>query len=191
MRRLLAAPMLSVIAQVAVDRVRNLPEWQAASDVLLFAPLPEEPDVRPLFEPIPAHRRILVPRMHDKAEGEMEAVVASRPPPGAAWDGEPVREWNQRRYGIWTPVGPPFAPNRVRFALIPGLAFTRDGQRLGRGKGYYDRFLTKLAPDCFKCGIGYDFQLVDDLPTEPHDVPLDAVVTPSGVYRRTDWLPAK
>ena len=65
--------------------------------------------------------------------------------------------------------------------LVPGLAFARDGRRLGRGKGFYDRFLAALRPDCFKCGIGLDFQVVDDLPTEPHDVLLDAVVTPARV----------
>lgn len=191
MRQRLAAPMLTVIAQVAVDRVRQLRQWQEASNALLYAPLPGETDVRTLFEPAAAHRRVLVPRVHDAAEGTMEVVTVDRPPPGAEWDGEPVHGWSRRRFGIWEPVGPATDPGVIDLALVPGLAFTRAGHRLGRGKGYYDRFLAQLRPGCFKCGIGYDFQLVDELPTEPHDVPLDAVVTPAGVYRRTDWLPAK
>lgn len=191
MRRRLATPAPTEAGEALVSQVMQLPEWPDASNILLFSPLPDEPNLRPLFEPTTAHRRILVPRLHDSTEGEMEAVVVHRPPPDAEWDGEPVRGWSRRRFGIWEPRGPATDPELIDIALVPGIAFTRDGRRLGRGMGFYDRFLAKLRPECFKCGIGYDFQLVEDLPTEPHDVLLDAVVTPDTVYRRTDWLPAK
>lgn len=64
--------------------------------------------------------------------------------------------------------------------LVPGLAFTRSGQRLGMGGGYYDRFLAD-HPDTFSIGVCYGWQLVDELPIEPHDQVVDAVVTPGGV----------
>lgn len=191
MRRLLSFPTLSLVGQIIVDRVRHLPQWQQAATVMLYAPLPDEPNLRPLFEPIPGQRRIVVPRMHDRSEGEMEAVEVVDAPPSGDHVAQPVPDWSRRRFGIWEPVGPAIDVATVDFALVPGLAFTRDGRRLGRGRGYYDRFLARLRPDCFKCGIGYDFQLVDDLPTEPHDVLLDAVVMPNGVYRRTEWLRAQ
>ena len=59
---------------------------------------------------------------------------------------------------------------------MPAVAFDRRGGRLGRGKGFYDRLLesTRAA----KIGVGYEFQLLDQLPTEPHDVPMDIVITP-------------
>ena len=66
---------------------------------------------------------------------------------------------------------------------VPGLAFDREGARLGYGKGYYDRFLN--SPALVKLpvliGVGYDFQLVDSLPQGPHDLKLDYIVTPSRV----------
>ena len=68
-------------------------------------------------------------------------------------------------------------PTLLDVVVVPGLAFTPDGRRLGQGGGHYDRFLPRLRPDCRTVGAGFAEQLVDDLPTEPHDVRLDVVVT--------------
>jgi len=62
--------------------------------------------------------------------------------------------------------------------IVPGLAFTADGRRLGYGGGWYDRFLAAASPDACALGVAYPFQMVDDLPAEPHDRPLSAVVLP-------------
>ena len=64
--------------------------------------------------------------------------------------------------------------------LVPGVAFDRDGRRLGRGKGFYDRLLSPVTG--IKCGVGFDFQVREQLPEEPHDVRLDCIMTP------TRWL---
>ncbi len=61
--------------------------------------------------------------------------------------------------------------------IVPGLAFTRDGRRLGYGGGWYDRLLASAAPLARTFGVAYSFQVVDDLPSEPHDVRLTAVVS--------------
>lgn len=61
--------------------------------------------------------------------------------------------------------------------LVPGLAFTRDGGRLGRGGGFFDRFLFHRAQSAAKIGVGFAFQIVDTLPLEAHDVKLNAVIT--------------
>lgn len=65
----------------------------------------------------------------------------------------------------------------VDVAVVPGLAFTIDGRRLGQGGGWYDRVLAQLAPTATTIGVCFSQQLVDDLPTEEHDVVLDRVVT--------------
>jgi len=67
-------------------------------------------------------------------------------------------------------------PGDVTAWIVPGLAFTRDGRRLGYGGGWYDRLLSAASPDSVKLGVAYPFQVVEDLPAEPHDVPLTAVV---------------
>jgi 5-formyltetrahydrofolate cyclo-ligase len=61
--------------------------------------------------------------------------------------------------------------------LVPGIAFTRAGARMGRGFGFFDRFLAHRAAGAIKIGIAFNFQIVESLPLEPHDVKLDLVVT--------------
>jgi 5-formyltetrahydrofolate cyclo-ligase len=65
--------------------------------------------------------------------------------------------------------------------IVPGLAFTADGDRLGQGGGWYDRFLSNIRPICTTIGVGFGQQLVESIPTEPHDVTLDHIVTDLGV----------
>lgn len=82
-------------------------------------------------------------------------------------------------YGI--PEPPPNAPEvepaSLDALLVPGVAFTRSGVRLGQGGGFYDRFIPKMRPDAPRIGLCHSWQVVDDLPTEPHDVRVTHVVT--------------
>ena len=68
------------------------------------------------------------------------------------------------------------SPKEVEAWLVPGLAFTRSGKRLGYGGGWYDRLLAEAPKDVVKLGIAHVFQVVDDLPSEPHDILLSGVV---------------
>ena len=61
--------------------------------------------------------------------------------------------------------------------IVPGLAFTHAGARLGYGGGWYDRFLAAARPEAVSIGVAYAFQIVDSIPSEPHDIPLTAVVS--------------
>ncbi|MGH9132363.1 MAG: 5-formyltetrahydrofolate cyclo-ligase [Ilumatobacteraceae bacterium] len=72
-------------------------------------------------------------------------------------------------------------PVAVDAVIVPGVAFARDGARLGQGGGWYDRFLAAIRPECTTIGVGFEPQLVDALPTEPHDIRLDCIVTESSV----------
>lgn len=69
-------------------------------------------------------------------------------------------------------------PEKIELIIIPGVAFDEKGNRLGHGKGYYDRFLSK-TPNKFKLGLAYDFQLVPEIPTEEHDVKMNGLLTPT------------
>lgn len=68
-------------------------------------------------------------------------------------------------------------PKNVSAWIIPGLAFTKNGKRLGYGGGWYDRLLSSARSDSLKIGVAHDFQIVDDLPSEPHDIRLTRIVT--------------
>lgn len=70
------------------------------------------------------------------------------------------------------------APESIDLIVTPGVAFDERGFRLGHGAGYYDRFLPK-ASRAHKLGLAYDFQVVKELPVEPHDIPLDSLLTPT------------
>ena len=71
----------------------------------------------------------------------------------------------------------PCPAGEIDVVVCPGVAFTADGRRLERGRGYYDRYLGDPAFRGFRVGVCYAHQLVDDLPVEPHDVRIDRVIT--------------
>lgn len=79
-------------------------------------------------------------------------------------------------FGVMEPIsGEIVQPSRVDFAIIPGVAFDRAGNRIGRGKGFYDRLMPQLA-GATKVGVGYGFQLVEAVPTSSFDLPVDVVI---------------
>ena len=79
------------------------------------------------------------------------------------------------RFGIQESEGRLFTDyHQIDLAIIPGMAFTLSGDRLGRGKGYYDRLLPKLS--CPLIGLAFPFQIVDAIPCEPHDIRMTEVI---------------
>jgi 5-formyltetrahydrofolate cyclo-ligase len=90
------------------------------------------------------------------------------------------------RYGLLEPVGPRLGPTALGTAdvvVVPALAVSRNGVRLGRGGGYYDRALSHARPDAVVVALVFDDELLDEVPTEPHDRRVDAVLTPSGGWQ--------
>ena len=75
------------------------------------------------------------------------------------------------------------APTWPDLVVVPGLAFTSTGDRLGQGGGWYDRFLSQVRSGCTTVGVCFAEQVVDSLPLEAHDVAVDHVVTDQGVLR--------
>ena len=152
------------MASAAVcDRVRAGDDYRTAGTVLLYAPLPDEVDVLALMS---GDKRFCFPRyLTDRKYTAARAESLENLLPG--------------RFGILEPTpGMPEIPAReVDLVIIPGLAFDLDCHRLGRGRGFYDRWLLELAG--VKVGVGFDHQLIQAVPREDHDVRLDAVVTPS------------
>lgn len=88
------------------------------------------------------------------------------------------------RFGLAEPDGPPLGPAAIGAAdvvVVPAVAVALTGMRLGKGGGYYDRTLPAVNPGTPVLAVIRDPELVDTIPTEAHDAPLDGVVTPSGV----------
>ena len=143
------------------SHVAALPEYQAARTVMAFVGAKGEPDTDPLFARVAADgKRLVLPRV----EGS-ELVVTDASTPFVV-----------SSFGISEPQGAAIDPSEVDLVIVPGLAFTPDGARLGYGGGYYDRFLARHrgVPTVAVC---FAEQLVDELPTDTHDVPVQRVVS--------------
>ena len=142
--------------------VAQTPQWQAARTVGLFAPLASEPDVNLLWAVL-GERRVCYPRI----AGE-ELVFLSVPSREALLES-----------GRWNLLEPPHrdehiaAPAQIDLLLVPGVAFTLDGHRMGRGGGFYDRFLADFPGATF--GVCFAEQVMAHLPREDHDRPVEAV----------------
>lgn len=91
--------------------------------------------------------------------------------------------WVKGAYGIWEPAStqPWMADGELFAVIVPGLAFTKDGGRLGYGGGYYDRLFERLSEDVLRIGVAYAAQVADWLPLQSHDVRMHFVVTEEGV----------
>jgi 5-formyltetrahydrofolate cyclo-ligase len=93
-------------------------------------------------------------------------------------------ELKENSYGIPEPVGSDeVMPQDIDLVLLPMVAFDRDGHRVGYGKGFYDRFLKSLRPDCVRVGVSYFDPVSRFADVEPHDAPLHLCVTPDAVHR--------
>lgn len=153
-------------------RVRSLDAWMRARTVLLFSPLPDEPDLWPL----------VAVALSEGRQVAMPVFIPATGVYGARRILDPARDLVVGRFGVREP-GPgcdevPLAT--LDLAVVPGLAFTPEGWRLGRGKGFYDRLLK--ATPALRCGVGRNEQLVAHLPAEQHDTQLDFVLTPSATH---------
>lgn len=169
-----AAVLASPASADLCARLQSSPVWQAARAVLLFFPVASEPDIAPLLTDALAAGKLLALPRFNAAANAYEAVGVI----------DPVRELVTGPFQVREPVATcPVVPlNRLDLALVPGLGFDARGHRLGRGKGHYDRLLVGF--NGMKIGVAFDFQIVDAVPCEAHDIALDAVVTP------TRWIDA-
>lgn len=81
------------------------------------------------------------------------------------------------QFGIGEPTGEEYTElDKIEMIIVPGVAFDGRNNRMGRGRGFYDRLL-KSTPNAFKVGVAFDFQMVEEVPVEAFDVPMDAVIT--------------
>lgn len=136
-------------------------QYQNAAVVMLFSPLWDEVDVKRLFErAFDAKKRVILPTI---VNGDIVPVEL-----------KPDTEWRVGKYNIDEPMAEPY-DGGIDLVIVPGVAFDADGNRLGRGKGFYDRFLINY-PNAYKIGVGFEFQLVDEIPTEPFDIKMDEVI---------------
>lgn len=150
------------------------PQLRSAHTILFYAPMPDELDVWPLLEKLLKTPTICALPAFDTATQSYSARRVKNL----------ETDIFRGKFGVSEPVPEcEVVPlNRFDLVLVPGMAFDAAGHRLGRGKGFYDRILS--ATSGVKCGVAYDFQLQETIPTEAHDVQVNFIFTPSRCVRR-------
>lgn len=151
-------------------RLEDVPAFRAARTVALYAPLGTEVDSADVARRLSARgARVVYPR---SLVSERRLVFSRCEPEDLVRGPLGARE---------PPEGlPAVDPGEIDCVVMPGVAFSLEGLRLGRGGGYYDVTLRSL-PRAARVGVAFDLQVVPAVPREPHDAPLDAVVTEARV----------
>ena len=168
-----AADAATSAAQIA-DRVLAHPAWEQALTVHTYvSSLPGEVDTHRLIDhALEQSKRVVVPVVVGLGQPLRHAEIAG------------LDELAPARWNLLQPSEPRFVDAAdTGLVLVPGVLFDVHGYRVGHGGGFYDRFLLGLA-DATRIGLIYDEFLVDRIPIEDHDVPVDVVITPSGVHPR-------
>jgi 5-formyltetrahydrofolate cyclo-ligase len=154
------------------ETVLTLPEIRDATTVMAFWSFGSEVDTAPVLEGLErAGKRVVLPRV--EGQDVVAVVYASGDEVAAA------------AFGAMEPTGTALVgPEEVDVVIAPGVAFDREGHRVGYGGGFYDRFLPRTRQGVAAIAIAFDLQVVDDpLPVGAFDRPVDAIVTGSEVIR--------
>ena len=158
------APELLRRSGVIFSRVEQSELFARAATVALYHSLPGEPSTTAFIERWQGRKTILLPCVTDAG------MLFRR------FDGD----CRTGCFGIKEPTGAEVSPENIDFMVVPGMAFDRLGNRLGRGKGYYDRYLDGAAKEGIDIpciGVCFSFQYFDSIPHAPHDRRMDAVIT--------------
>lgn len=152
-------------SEIVFSAIEKMVCFQSAQSVLFYHSLPDELPTHEVVETWATMKDLYLPRVkgYDLEIAPFGELVA------------------EKRFGIEEPVAPCVDPSLIDLVIVPAVALDKNGNRLGRGKGFYDRFLPKCV-NAYKIGVGFDCQIVDNLSVEAFDIPLDAVVSASKTY---------
>ncbi len=150
------------------DQLKQLIVEHDPPAVLGFLPLSDEPDIRPVLQLLlDQQRTVAVPRILDAGHMEPARLLSLD-----------VEHLDRDTHGVLTPKSlEPVAMDSIGLILIPGVAFDLDGGRLGRGGGYYDRFLSRIQHPVITVGCCFQCQIFSRIETGPQDVPVSKVLT--------------
>lgn len=154
-----------------VEHIRQLAQWKRAGQVFAFIPFPSEPDITPLLDlGLEQGKKVLVPVCEEN--GIMRFTPLSK-------------DWRNTlqmgKHSILCPMDDEETSETPKswmtpLILVPGLGYTKEGARIGRGGGYYDRYLQTWGDRMFKVGVCHRIQLLTELPVDFHDQMVDIVV---------------
>lgn len=159
---------IQLISSLICDNFSNSKEYIKAAKIAAFYPLPCEIDLTPLFQD--KSKSFYLPVIKENREMDLCKY-------------QECSELTLNQYGICEPCqGNEVEPEDLDLIIVPALVVDKKGHRLGYGKGYYDRFLSRLPENCTKIVPIASELIVDEIPYDNYDVPVDMVVTQFEVY---------
>ncbi len=156
-------------SQKISKQLKNIVQFHQAKSLFIYLAAEDEVQTLPLIKNLLAHNKIVtVPKIFDQ-----QTIAPVRIKDTAAL--------TKNKFGILEPDSEEKYSGTIETALVPGLAFTPAGDRLGRGNGYYDRYLAQ-NPDIFTIGLAFEEQILPELPSTANDQKIDMVLTESQIY---------
>ena len=150
-------------SEAVMEELERMPEFQRAEVVLLYWSMDDEVQTHSFVERWYGQKTVLLPCV----AGD-NLLLRQYKGPASMTPGE--------QFGILEPTGEVWTDlDAVQLIVVPGVAFDEHNNRMGRGRGFYDRLL-KLTPRALKVGVAYTFQVLSEIPVDPFDVPMDAVI---------------
>lgn len=165
-----ASPSERARASELIDRLfRAMSGWESCQSILFFAPQPNEPDIwRLIGHAVATKKTVALPKFDPTGKEYRAAAVRSL-----------GNDLEKGRFGVPEPKDRcdhlPLAD--IDMILVPGSGFDLSGNRLGRGKGFYDRILERTTG--LIIGVAFDWQITEGIPSEAHDISMHRIVTPS------------
>jgi len=158
----------------ACSRITASPEFEAARVVMLYLSTTTEVDTAPLaLRAWQAGKTVVVPKV-SWDQRRMLPIEINSLNTGLTSTGPGIRE----------PIaGKPVPTDLIDLVIVPGLGFTNTGHRIGRGMGFYDRFLAQSDFLGVSCGLAFSEQVIEALPVLDHDIPLSMLATDKGLWR--------
>lgn len=159
------------------EKLLSLAEYQRAGTVMIYVDMPGEVRTQPYLPDVRRQgKQVVVPYCDGEELGLFLLESSAELTPGTLGILEPsgaLRALPAKQAEV----------SSLDLLVVPGVAFDRQGARLGHGKGYYDRLLRRVRSDALVAGVAFECQLVSDLPMLAHDVYMDKVITEEAVYR--------
>jgi len=174
-RRLLSAAWVEQMSRQICEHVLSWPLYQKAETIMCYLALPDEPQTDALVRAaLAGGKQVCVPCLRKQEFGVMDAAAIND-----------LDDLEVGRLGLKEPRKKNrrlVDPQAIDLILVPGVAFDNAGNRLGRGAGYYDRFLAR-ATSATLAGMLWQFQIVDAIPATGHDIPMEYLITEDGIRR--------
>ena len=164
LRTMLSEMEKAVAADEVFQRLEQTAAFMMADRILMYHSLPDELSTRRFLDKWHDRKQFFLPRVNG-VDLDILPYDATRLELGS--------------FHIEEPTGDEVVDaDDIELIVVPAVAYDRKGNRLGRGKGFYDRLLKTTKAT--KVGVGYEFQIFDEIPVEPHDIKMDIVITQSG-----------